>query len=39
MNKKAFALALIPSLLLASCDLLDLFVDELNDMTSETQQQ
>ena len=38
MNKKLLAIALVPSLLLACCDLLDIFVEELNDMTTDVEQ-
>ena len=38
MNKKVFALALIPSLLLASCELLDILVEEVNTYSEQEEQ-
>ena len=38
MNKKVLALALIPSLLLASCELLDILVEEVNTYSEQEEQ-
>ena len=39
MNKKIFALALIPSLLLASCELLDILAEEVSEYSNDQEQQ